>query len=152
MQRQLLARHPLFGELQPRDLERLASHLRQVHRPARTVLFRKGDPGTNMMVVVRGRVKVCTYSEEGKELVLNLFGPGGVVGGAAQRQKIGDDGSQGNKRHQGPPGNAPARFIGAQGVTNDGALKQKESRGKARHADRRHNEYRRTVEHGILHR
>ena len=46
----------------------------------RTVLFRKGDPGTNMMVVLRGRVKVCTHSEDGKELVLNLFSPGDVFG------------------------------------------------------------------------
>ena len=33
-----------------------------------------------MMVVLRGRVKVCTHSEDGKELVLNLFSPGDVFG------------------------------------------------------------------------
>ena len=33
-----------------------------------------------MMVVVRGRVKVCSHSEDGKELVLNLINPGEVVG------------------------------------------------------------------------
>ena len=43
-------------------------------------MFRKGDPGTSMMVVRGGRVKVCTHSEDGKELVLNLFGPGEVFG------------------------------------------------------------------------
>jgi CRP/FNR family cyclic AMP-dependent transcriptional regulator len=78
--RDLLARHALFAGLQPGELERLATYLRHVEHPAAHVLFRKGDPGTNMMVVVRGRVKVCTHSDEGKELVLNLFGPGGVFG------------------------------------------------------------------------
>ena len=32
------------------------------------------------MVVVRGRVKVCSHSEDGKELVLNLINAGEVVG------------------------------------------------------------------------
>lgn len=78
--RALLANLPLFGRLAPEELDRLATYMRLVRHPARTVLFRKGDPGSNMMVVVRGRVKVCSHSEDGKELVLNLINPGEVVG------------------------------------------------------------------------
>jgi CRP-like cAMP-binding protein len=78
--RALLANHPLFGQLAPEEQERLVAYMRLVRQPARTVLFRKGDPGTHMVVVVRGRVKVCTHSEDGKELVLNLINPGEVVG------------------------------------------------------------------------
>ena len=78
--RALLANHPLFGQLAPEELERLVAYMRLVRHPARTVLFRKGDPGTHMVVVVRGRVKVCTHSEDGKELVLNLINAGEVVG------------------------------------------------------------------------
>jgi CRP/FNR family transcriptional regulator, cyclic AMP receptor protein len=78
--RALLANHPLFGQLAPEELERLLTYMRLVRQPPRTVLFRKGDPGTHMVVVVRGRVKVCTHSEDGKELVLNLINPGEVVG------------------------------------------------------------------------
>jgi CRP/FNR family transcriptional regulator, cyclic AMP receptor protein len=78
--RALLANHPLFGQLVPEELERLVAYMRLVRHPARTVLFRKGDPGTHMVVVVRGRIKVCTHSEDGKELVLNLINPGEVVG------------------------------------------------------------------------
>jgi CRP/FNR family transcriptional regulator, cyclic AMP receptor protein len=78
--RALLANHPLFGQLAPEELERLVAYMRLVRQPARSVLFRKGDPGTHMVVVVRGRVKVCTHSEDGKELVLNLINPGEVVG------------------------------------------------------------------------
>jgi CRP/FNR family transcriptional regulator, cyclic AMP receptor protein len=76
----LLANLPLFGRLAPDELDRLVAYMRLVRHPARTVLFRKGDPGSNMMVVVRGRVKVCSHSEDGKELVLNLINPGEVVG------------------------------------------------------------------------
>jgi CRP-like cAMP-binding protein len=78
--RKLLAHHPLFGRLEPDQLERLVTYMRVAHYPRRTVLFRKGDPGNNMMVVLHGRVKVCTHSEDGKELVLNLFSPGEVFG------------------------------------------------------------------------
>jgi CRP/FNR family transcriptional regulator, cyclic AMP receptor protein len=78
--RALLANHPLFGQLAPEELERLVAYMRLVRQPARTILFRKGDPGTHMVVVVRGRLKVCTHSEDGKELVLNLINAGEVVG------------------------------------------------------------------------
>ena len=78
--RRLLEQHPLFGQLEAEELDRLVTYMRVARYPRRTVLFRKGDPGTNMMVVLRGRVKVCTHSEDGKELVLNLFSPGDVFG------------------------------------------------------------------------
>src|SRR5690606_5998874 len=74
--RALLANVPLFGRLSSEELDRLVAYMRLVRHPARTVLFRKGDPGSNMAVVVRGRVKVCSHSEDGKELVLNLRDPG----------------------------------------------------------------------------
>ena len=78
--RALLANVPLFGRLEPDELDRLVAYMRLVRHPARTVVFRKGDPGSNLMVVVRGRVKVCSHSEDGKELVLNLINAGEVVG------------------------------------------------------------------------
>jgi CRP/FNR family transcriptional regulator, cyclic AMP receptor protein len=48
--------------------------------PAQTTIFQKGDQSPSMMAVVRGRVKICTYSAEGKELVLNIIDRGGVFG------------------------------------------------------------------------
>ena len=78
--RRLFEQHPLFGRLEAEELDRLVTYMRVARHKRRTVLFRKGDPGTNMMVVLAGRVKVCTHSEDGKELVLNLFSPGDVFG------------------------------------------------------------------------
>jgi CRP-like cAMP-binding protein len=78
--RKLFEQHPLFGRLEADELDRLVTYMRVARHKRRMVLFRKGDPGTNMMVVLRGRVKVCTHSEDGKELVLNLFSPGDVFG------------------------------------------------------------------------
>jgi CRP/FNR family transcriptional regulator, cyclic AMP receptor protein len=76
----VLAGHPLFGQLRPEERERLVTYMRVARHPPRSVLFRKGDPGANMMIVLKGRVKICTHSEDGKELVLNLINPGEVFG------------------------------------------------------------------------
>ncbi len=78
--RELLANLDLFCKLSADVLDRLAVYTRLTCHPARTVLFHKGDPGTSMMVVRRGRVRVCTHSEDGKELELALFQPGEMFG------------------------------------------------------------------------
>ena len=75
-----LASHPLFGQLSPDERDRLVTYMRGARYPARHTLFEKGDPGSNMMLVLRGRVKICTHSDEGKELVLNLVRPGEFFG------------------------------------------------------------------------
>ena len=76
----LLASVSLFGPLTPEERSRLLTYMRLVRYPPNAVLFCKGDPGTNMMAMVRGRAKVCSHSEDGKELVLNLINTGDVVG------------------------------------------------------------------------
>ncbi|MEM8947929.1 MAG: Crp/Fnr family transcriptional regulator [Pseudomonadota bacterium] len=78
--RGLLANLDLFRKLRADELDRLVAFTRWSKPKARTVLFRKSDPGTSMMVVRQGRVKCSTHSEDGKELVLNMFGPGEVFG------------------------------------------------------------------------
>ena len=78
--RELLARTPLFSQFSPEELGRLVSFMRVERYPARRVLVRKGDPGTSMMVVLEGRVQICTRSEEGREFVVNIINPGEVFG------------------------------------------------------------------------
>jgi CRP/FNR family transcriptional regulator, cyclic AMP receptor protein len=78
--RDLLARTPLFSQFSPEELNRLVSFMRIERFPARRVLVRKGDPGTSMMVVLEGRVQICTRSEEGREFVVNIINPGELFG------------------------------------------------------------------------
>lgn len=44
------------------------------------VVFRKDDPGDGLYGVLEGRVVVTVESAEGKELILNMFGPGEFFG------------------------------------------------------------------------
>ena len=78
--RTLLAQMPLFSQFSAEELNRLVSFMRVERYPARRVLVRKGDPGTSMMVVLEGRVQICTRSEEGREFVVNIINPGEVFG------------------------------------------------------------------------
>ena len=76
----LLRNHPLFGDLPPAVIEHLGSYMktRKVARGAS--IFAKGDPGTGLMGVLAGSVKVSVASTEGKDIVLNIFREGEIFG------------------------------------------------------------------------
>ena len=76
----VLAGHFLLRHLNRDELRRLAATTTLSYHPARSVIFQKGDPGDSMMAVVRGRVKICTHSLEGKELALRIINRGGLFG------------------------------------------------------------------------
>jgi CRP-like cAMP-binding protein len=81
--RELLGKLPLFARLAPREIEALAAVVRTRSLAAREALFHKGDPGTQVYAVVSGTLKVFTTSETGDDVVLNLLGPGDVIGEVA---------------------------------------------------------------------
>jgi CRP/FNR family cyclic AMP-dependent transcriptional regulator len=77
---EILAGHFLLKHLRPDELSRLAASAALVRHRAQATIFQKGDAGGSMMAVVSGRVKICTYSADGKELVLNIIDRGGLFG------------------------------------------------------------------------
>jgi CRP-like cAMP-binding protein len=76
----VLASNFLLQHLSRDELRQLAATASLADYSPRSVIFQKGDAGTSMMAVIRGRVKICTHSLEGKELVLNIINRGGVFG------------------------------------------------------------------------
>ena len=76
----LVAQNPLLKEFAPRELEGLIAHARFQRYPAHQVIFQRGDPGTSMMSVVTGRVKISAYSADGREVIFNIIEPGHVFG------------------------------------------------------------------------
>ncbi len=76
----VLAGHFLLRHLGREELRGLAATATLTHHPRNGVIFSKDDPGDSMMAVIRGRVKICAYSADGKELVLNLIDRGGLFG------------------------------------------------------------------------
>jgi CRP-like cAMP-binding protein len=78
-----LKRAPLFEGLGPYELEPLARLARSRAFADGGVIFHKGDEASGLYVVVRGRVKISAGSRDGREVVLNLLGPGEVFGEVA---------------------------------------------------------------------
>ncbi len=79
----LLVLTPLFEGLEATDLEELAALAAARSYPPGAMIFQKGDASHGLYVVERGQVKISSGSREGREIVLNLLGPGSVFGEVA---------------------------------------------------------------------
>jgi CRP/FNR family transcriptional regulator len=83
----LLKTNPLFAALPTSEVEKLgATAIAGPHR-AREFVFMEGDPARWFCVVKSGHVKILRQSRAGKEVVLELLGPGEVFGGVAVIEK-----------------------------------------------------------------
>ncbi len=75
-----LRNHPLFREFPPSVIEHFGTYMtrRSVRRGA--TIFSKGDPGTGLMAVLWGSVKISVPTADGREAVLNIINPGEIFG------------------------------------------------------------------------
>src|SRR5512140_1313681 len=76
----LLRSHPFFKGLDEEIVERLIPHALTRKVKKGTLLFRKGDMGTNLYAVCDGAVRVSAPSDQGKDAVFNLIVPGEIFG------------------------------------------------------------------------
>jgi CRP/FNR family cyclic AMP-dependent transcriptional regulator len=76
----VLSAHPLFKNLDPSIILRLASYAVTQRVKAGTTLFCKGDAGSGLYAICSGRVKITVPSEQGKDAVLNSIGSGEIFG------------------------------------------------------------------------
>lgn len=79
----MLRQTPIFRALADDDLARVAevSEVRLYERGDQ--VFAEGDPPDHFFTVVRGRVKVVKMTPAGKDVILEIFGPGDPLGGVA---------------------------------------------------------------------
>jgi CRP/FNR family cyclic AMP-dependent transcriptional regulator len=80
MLQQALAKVSLFSDLQESDLDALANRTVIKTFPKNTVLINEGDRTDSLYLILSGSVKVYASDEEGKEILLNLIGPGEYFG------------------------------------------------------------------------
>jgi CRP/FNR family cyclic AMP-dependent transcriptional regulator len=76
----LLRNHSLFRDLPPAVIEHLGSYMKTRQVARGTTIFAKGDPGTGLIGVLAGTVKVSVASADGKDIVLNVFHEGDIFG------------------------------------------------------------------------
>jgi CRP-like cAMP-binding protein len=80
MKREALRASPVFQSMQPAELDEIISFASERRFPRGAIIFHKGDPGSSIMAVLMGRVRVSSVSMEGKEVTLNVIGPGEIFG------------------------------------------------------------------------
>ncbi len=78
--KRILSQHFLMKHLPSADLDRLAQLATPRRYQTGEAVFMKGDAGSSMMAVLSGRIRICAYSAAGREVVLNVIGPGEVFG------------------------------------------------------------------------
>jgi CRP/FNR family transcriptional regulator, cyclic AMP receptor protein len=77
---ELLAKTHIFEGVTGSDLEPLRPAIRNRSFERGSYLFREGDPGSHLYMVVRGQVKLGHVGEGGGEVVFAIAGPGEVFG------------------------------------------------------------------------
>jgi CRP/FNR family cyclic AMP-dependent transcriptional regulator len=69
-----------FGELAPADREAIRARSVRRRFSAGATLMYEGQVGTEVLVLVAGRVKVTYLTSEGREVILDFRGPGELLG------------------------------------------------------------------------
>lgn len=77
---ELLARAPLFGALDEAGRLAVFSEMREANFDAGQMIFTRGDPGTDIHVMVKGRVRVSVLTPDGRELSFAHIEPPSIFG------------------------------------------------------------------------
>jgi CRP-like cAMP-binding protein len=77
----LLRRVSIFAHLDPTGLAAIERLMEIRNCPGEAVIAGQEDPGDNLFVLVRGKVKVVLYGDSGREIILSIFkSPGDFFG------------------------------------------------------------------------
>ncbi len=76
---QSLTSVPIFAACAPQELETIASCMDAVDVPAGSILFREGDPGDELYIIVAGHVRIVSDAQSEKVVFAHL-GPGEFFG------------------------------------------------------------------------
>lgn len=75
-----LTEHRVLGAAGQAEFQSLLRRSQVVAAAAREVLFTEGDQGRSAVIILKGFVKLCATSVNGREIVLEVCGPGSMFG------------------------------------------------------------------------
>ena len=78
--RDALLGSPLFAAMQPQELDEILKFASERRVRRGQMIFQRGDNGSSLMAVLRGRVRISSISGDGKEVTLNVINPGEIFG------------------------------------------------------------------------
>ena len=71
---------PLFKDIDAEDLEALGQLMSETTLKRGDSLFREGDDGDRLYIVTDGKVKLSHSSDDGRENLIAVLGPGEIIG------------------------------------------------------------------------
>jgi CRP/FNR family transcriptional regulator, nitrogen oxide reductase regulator len=80
---ELLRTTPIFSRLSASDRHTIAGVSRVQQFEKGTSIFQQGEPSDAFYAIVTGRVKIFKMTPAGKDLILEIFGPGDPLGAVA---------------------------------------------------------------------
>ncbi len=78
--RAALLTSPLFQAMRPAELDEILKFATERRYRRGQMILQRGDEGSSLMAVLRGRVRISFFSSEGKEVTLNVVNPGEIFG------------------------------------------------------------------------
>src|SRR3954468_287417 len=75
-----LRRFTMFKRMDMIDLQALAQVMRRTTVAKNTVLFRKGDAGEAMMLIMAGEGRIFMNDDQGNEITFRTLGAGQILG------------------------------------------------------------------------
>ena len=76
----MLGNIPLFSSLSEPDLQALSAHAAARTFPKNAIIINEGDTSNSLYIIASGKVKIFLSDEQGKEIVLDIQGPGEYFG------------------------------------------------------------------------
>ncbi|MGD9002482.1 MAG: Crp/Fnr family transcriptional regulator [Anaerolineae bacterium] len=77
---ELLKNVSFFAGLSERELDSLANCLARRTFARGVIIFHEGSPGRTLYIIESGKVRIFVLSESGREITVNIYGPGDVFG------------------------------------------------------------------------
>ena len=77
---QFLSEHPVFGALEDMEIRELSGAVEILALPAEEILFRQGDPGDGVYLVLAGSLEARIRAVDGSETLVGRLFKGDIVG------------------------------------------------------------------------
>jgi CRP-like cAMP-binding protein len=83
-QRRLLGNTPFFAPLPSEEVDRVTASFQQADYAAGETIHYSGDPAVRLSIVAAGMVKLVRPTVEGRDVLLDILGPGDYFGSLAE--------------------------------------------------------------------
>ena len=80
MQKMCISIVPIFNHLDPSEMNEIVKHTNSVIHPRGHTIYHEGDTSDGLYIVHKGHVKIYRLSENGKEQLVRILGPGDFTG------------------------------------------------------------------------